>query len=332
MHFETAPSFNIIYNSFIYYVPEYGMILKQIVVGVRDMFGYVKTYQPELKMGEFEQYRGVYCSLCKQLGKSYGFWSRMTLSYDFTFLALFHMALTPDCCGFEKSRCTFNPMKKCLFCRENDSIRLASDAAALLMYHKLRDSVADDGFWKRWGARFLLLFAKRARRKAAARLPELDELMTTCMQRQADLEKERCPSLDAAADPTATILAALASLGAGDEAQKQVRERFGYCLGRWIYLMDALDDLEEDLACNRYNPYAISRGLYGADSKDVAQAKEYALLTLNACAAECVDSYDKLTVYRFDGILRNVLQLGMPTEQKRIVNGNGGQNERKQSV
>ena len=59
------------------------------------MFGYVKTFQPELKMGEFEQYRGVYCSLCKQLGKSYGFWSRMTLSYDFTFLALFHMALSP---------------------------------------------------------------------------------------------------------------------------------------------------------------------------------------------------------------------------------------------
>ena len=151
------------------------------------MFGYVKTFQPELKMGEFEQYRGVYCSLCKQLGKSYGFWSRMTLSYDFTFLALFHMALSPSCGGFEKSRCTFNPLKKRLFCRDNASIRLAADAAVLLVYYKLRDSVADDGFFKRLSARFLLLFAKPARRKAAARLPNLDALMADGMQQQAAL-------------------------------------------------------------------------------------------------------------------------------------------------
>lgn len=296
------------------------------------MFGYVKTFQPELKMGEFEQYRGVYCSLCKQLGKSYGFWSRMTLSYDFTFLALFHMALTPDCCGFEKSRCTFNPFKKCLFCRDNAAIRTAADAAVLLVYYKLRDSVADDGFWGRLSARFLLLFAGRARRKAAARLPELDALMASCMERQAALEADTCSSLDAAADPTATMLAALASLSAKEEGEKGVCERFGYCLGRWIYLMDALDDLEDDLAHGNYNPYALSRHLDGSDTEALAETREYAQLTLNACAAECADSYNRLNIYRFDGILRNVLQLGMPAEQKRIVNGDGVEHGRKQSV
>ena len=50
-----------------------------MIVGC-GMFGYVRVYQPELKMGEFEQYRGVYCSLCKSLGKRYGFFARMTLS------------------------------------------------------------------------------------------------------------------------------------------------------------------------------------------------------------------------------------------------------------
>lgn len=296
------------------------------------MFGYVKTYQPELKMGEFEQYKGIYCSLCKQLGKSYGFWSRMTLSYDFTFLALFHMALTPGCCGFEKSRCTFNPFKKCLFCRNNDSIRLAADAAAMLMYYKLKDSVADDGFWKRLGARFLLLFAGRARRKAGLRLPALDRLMADCMKRQAALEQAVCASVDAAAEPTAVILAALASLSAKDEPEKAIRERFGYCLGRWIYLMDALDDLEEDLAKGRYNPYAASRGIREAEGGQIKEIKESARMALNACAAECVDSYDKLSVYRFDGILRNVLQWGMPAEQKRIVNGDGEQDGHRQSL
>ena len=75
------------------------------------MFGYVKMWKPELKMAEYEQYQGVYCSLCKQLGRRYGLPARMTLSYDFTLLALLGMALTPDCPGFEKSRCSFHPGK-----------------------------------------------------------------------------------------------------------------------------------------------------------------------------------------------------------------------------
>ena len=52
------------------------------------MFGYIRPQKGELLVREFEQYRGVYCGLCKQLGKSYGFAARMTLSYDCTFLGL----------------------------------------------------------------------------------------------------------------------------------------------------------------------------------------------------------------------------------------------------
>ena len=112
-----------------------------MIVGC-GMFGYVRVYQPELKMGEFEQYRGVYCSLCKSLGKRYGFFARMTLSYDFTFLAVFHMALQKGCAGFRMGRCALNPLKKRMCCRENEEIAYAADAAVLLLYHKLRDTVA----------------------------------------------------------------------------------------------------------------------------------------------------------------------------------------------
>lgn len=294
------------------------------------MFGYVKTYQPELKMGEFEQYRGVYCSLCKALGKRYGFWSRMTLSYDFTFLALFHMALEPGCCGFEKSRCTFNPLKKCLHCRNNPQIEQAADAAMLLIYYKLQDSLADDGFFKRLAARVTLLFARPAHRKAAARLPDTDRLMADQMAKQAALEKEHCPSIDAAADPTAAMLAAIAALPAKDADQQAVLERFGYCLGRWVYLIDALDDLEDDLKQGQYNPYVCARGLTAGDTAALQEAKDYAKLTLNACAAACLESYEQLNIYRFDGILRNVLQQGMPMQQQNI--GDDKANGSKQSL
>lgn len=121
-----------------------------MIVGC-GMFGYVRVYQPELKMGEFEQYRGVYCSLCKSLGKRYGFFARMTLSYDFTFLAVFHMALQKGCARLPDGALRLESAEKRMCCRENEEIAYAADAAVLLLYHKLRDTVADSGLLKGLG-------------------------------------------------------------------------------------------------------------------------------------------------------------------------------------
>lgn len=283
------------------------------------MFGYVKTWQPELKMGEFELYRGIYCSLCKQLGKRYGLLSRMTLSYDFTFLALFRMALDERCAGFHKSRCSFNPLKKRTCCSDSPHIAETADAATLFVYYKLRDTLADDGFFHSLPARLLLPFAARAHRKAARRQPELDTVIAQCIARQTALEKAQTASIDAAAEPSAQMLAYLAQMTAQDETQRRVLDRFGYCLGRWIYLVDAVDDLPEDLRVGHYNPYIVSRGLTPEEPAAVREVQEYSLLTLNACLAECMAAYNLLTIHRFDGILRNILELGMPAVQKQVI-------------
>ena len=183
-------------------------------------------YQPELKMGEFEQYRGVYCSLCNQLGKRYGFFARMTLSYDFTFLALFRMALDDGCVGFENGRCAFNPLKKRTCCCENAHVDFAADAATLLMYHKLKDNMADNGFFPSLPARLLLPFASRAKKKAANAYPELAAHIQTCRDRQAELETSKTASRDAAAEPSAMMLADLARMGAADEREEMcIRDR-----------------------------------------------------------------------------------------------------------
>lgn len=282
------------------------------------MFGYVRIYKPELKMREFEQYQGVYCSLCKRLGKRYGVMSRMTLSYDSTFLALFRMALSPDCVGFRKGRCTFNPLKKRMCC-ESAHVDFAADTAALLVYHKLRDNVADKHFFSGLPARLMLLFASAARKKAARRYPELDAHITACMEKQAALEKAGTASIDAAAEPSAELLARLAAEGASDEREMRILERFGYCLGRWIYLVDAVDDLEDDLRKGGYNPYILSRGLQPGNDEAVRETRVYSELTLNACLAECIAAYNLLEIRRFDGILRNILEWGMPAAQKEAV-------------
>ncbi len=286
------------------------------------MLGYVKVYQPELKMGEFEQYRGVYCSLCRTLGKRYGMVAQMALSYDVTFLVLLFMALSEECVGFKKGHCVYNPCKRRLKCGEHPAFAFGADISVLLMHHRLQDTVADSRFAKRMAAGAAQFVSAKDYRRAAKRLPQTDRLLSECMKRQTELEKNKTASLDAAAEPTATMLSHLCSVGASDEKQRRVLERLGYCLGSWVYRMDAVDDLADDVKRNAYNPLRFSHSLTEDDTEAIQKVRNEMLFSLNALLAECKAAYDLLKVHRFDGILRNILEWGMPYMQKQVINGN----------
>ena len=287
------------------------------------MFGYVRIYKPELKVGEYEQYQGVYCSLCKQLGKSCGQTARLSLSYDLTFFALFRMALDDGCPRFEKGHCFLHPVKKRPCCASNDHIRFAADASALLTYYKLRDNIQDSGPVRRTALHAIQPPVALSRRRAAVRQPELEQAVRTYLEEQNRLEMEQTPSLDAAAEPSARLLSYMAALTARDDRERLILERFGYCLGRWIYLIDAVDDMAEDLEAEGYNPYLLARGIHKGEGAEQAirEAREYSRLTLNACLAECIAAYNLLDIRHFDGILRNVLEWGMPAAQERVIQG-----------
>ncbi len=275
------------------------------------MTGYVRLYKPELKMREYEQYRGVYCSLCKQLGKRYGALLRMALSYDMTFYALLFMALDEPCIGFHQSRCSYNPLKKCLQCEQAAALERAADITALLFYYRCLDHLEDEGFWKRLGVRCILPFAKRYHRKAKARIAAIDQRFLEMMEAQQRLEAAKTASIDAAAEPFAVLLQALCADLATDDKQALVLSRFGYCLGRYVYLADAAADIIEDGKKGRYNPFIHNRRLNLGDKQAVAACQQYALDVLRHCQAECIAAYNLLHTYRFDGILNNTLQEGI---------------------
>ena len=285
------------------------------------MFGYVRLHKPDIKMGEYEQYQGVYCTLCRRLGKHYGLAARMTLSYDMTFLALLDMALEEADPDFCPGRCSFNPTKRCLKACNTRATDRAAHIGTILAYYKLKDTLADEGAFKKLGAAFLMLFAAPARKRAARRLPAIDQAAAAMMAAQQVVEAENSPSIDRAAEPFALLLQTLAGDLAKDRRQRQILERFGYCLGRWVYLVDAVDDLADDLEKGRYNPYARAKELIPGDGAAIKATREYAALTLNACLAECIAAYNLLEIRRFDGILRNILELGMPAAARRVVAG-----------
>ena len=282
------------------------------------MFGYVRIYKPELRMREYEQYRGVYCSLCKHLGSRYGAALRLTLSYDMTFLALLTMALKTEGVGFCKSRCTYNPVKRCLACSDAETLDKTADTAALLSYYQCLDTLDDERFFHSLKARLMLPFLRRYHRKAKKRQPALDAVIAEMMQKQAAVEAVKTASLDAAAEPFAAFMQALFSpLGAG--AQQTVLARFGYCLGRYIYLADAAEDMGEDGRRGRYNPFVLSRSVNVNDPAAVAACRQYAGEVLRSCQAECIAAYDLLEIRRFDGILKNILECGVSDTLSRIL-------------
>ena len=275
------------------------------------MFGYVQLHKPTIRMGEYEQYRGIYCTLCKRLGKRYGLFARMGLSYDLTFLALLQMALEETDPAFCPGRCSFNPAKRCLKCGHTAPIDRAADLTALLTYYKLQDTLRDEGVGKRLGAVLLYPLAAIDRRRAAKRWPEADRRIADMMAEQQAVERDKTPSVDRAAEPFAQLLQWIAGDTADSDRNRRVLERLGYCLGWWVDLMDAADDREDDRRRSRYNPFVL-RG--DADGNA-------ALGSLNASLAECIAAYNLLTIRRFDGILRNILEEGMPAYQQRVIAG-----------
>ena len=288
------------------------------------MFGYIKPFRPELKIREAEDYKAVYCGLCKELGRSYGIFARMTLSYDFAFMAMLFMSLDKNSCpSFEKCSCIAHPFKKQCRCLGNRAISLSARAAMILTYYKLKDDLSDKGFFKKIAAAVLFPFAASARKKALSFGEEaifIDNSAAEMMAEQKILEEEKTPLPDKAAEPTAKFLSRIITLG-GNSGNERILERFGYLLGRYIYLCDALDDIEDDIEKGNYNPF-----IFGGE-KAVSEAKSALFLT----TAELFDDLELLELDKYKEIVENTIGLGLKAEIERIINKKGG-NENGKSI
>lgn len=274
------------------------------------MFGYIRAYRPEMKFKDYDLYKGVYCSLCKELGKRYGLLLRLTLSYDFTFFTMVRMAVRTGCVSFKKSRCTFNPANKCYDCgRGQEDVAYTADISMILFYFKLLDNIADSVFFKKLLCYLILPYAKHVYRKAKARQPQAAEIVEKQMKRQAEIEK-RNAGVDEAADPSAVMLSELLINNIDCENTDELKH-FGYMVGRWVYIIDAADDCEDDIKDGSFNPL---KNKFNSDSF-VSYCEEM----LNLSIGEAINSFKKLKIFRFNDILINVLYDGSDAVAKTVL-------------
>ena len=222
------------------------------------MFGYVRPSVQDLPEGELDRFRTMYCGLCPTLSRRYGQAARFILNYDFTYLAIL---LSDRTAGKENAgRCYTSPIRKRPYLESTAAMELAADESVILAYWQLRDGVEDHawaaGLKYRAGARLL----ESAYRKAAAFQPAFDQAVRRQLQMLSALEKEKDPSMDKAADTFAVLLSSAAE-GVEEPVRRRVLEQILYHLGRWVYLIDAADDLKKDAESGNYNPVALRYGL-----------------------------------------------------------------------
>lgn len=218
------------------------------------MFGYVRPPVQDLSQEEADRFQRMYCGLCHTLGKRYGAAARMILNYDFTYLAILLSEREEGTA--ESRRCLVHPVRKRPFLEGTPAMELAADESVILAYWQLRDGVEDHDWLHGLKYRSLSAVLEPAYRKAAALRPAFDEAVRRQLALLKKLETENCPSIDRAADAFAVLLSSAAN-EVDDPTRRRVLEQILYHLGRWVYLMDAADDLKKDAETGNYNPVAL---------------------------------------------------------------------------
>lgn len=218
------------------------------------MYGYVRPPLEMLPGEETERFRRVYCGLCHTLGQRYGAAARFILNYDFTFLAI--LLSNPLENKSSKARCLVSPIRQRTFQIPDAAMELAADESLILAYWQLRDGVADCDWFHGLKYRSISKVLEPAYRRASSLRPVFDQQTCRQLELLGQLERERSPSIDRAADAFAELLRGSAR-EVGDPVRKRVLEQMLYHLGRWVYLVDAADDLKKDAVSGNYNPVAL---------------------------------------------------------------------------
>ena len=290
-----------------------------LFAAVYDLLGYVRAYKPELKFKDYDIYKGVYCTLCKQLMRDYSPFAQLFLSYDMCFFAITLMSLVPQCPSVKKSRCCYNPLKACHSCgADTASMRFCATVSVIMGYYKLRDNLTDRGFFRRLAACLLLPVASLMHKKAKRLEPQAEEIVSHAMTEQANAEKNVHCGCDEAAEPSARALSLLANKAGnffadGEDAENSNAElfgRLGYLLGRFVYIIDAVDDLSDDIKKDNFNPLKAKYRELSA-CQDTQSFYDYAQRLLNQCIGECVNTFEKMKLIRFNDIVYNVLFDGL---------------------
>ena len=263
------------------------------------MFGYVVADRSRLTEEALLRYQGCYCGLCRTIGQTYGHLQRAALNYDMTFLVLLLSSLYEPEERSGQGRCIAHPAAAKSYW-QNEATSYAAAMNMALAYHNCMDDWHDD---KKLKALALAKVFQGSVKAVSEAFPSQCRAIGDCMQALSRIEQDGLQEPDAGANAFGALMGEL-FVWKEDRWAPLLRQA-GQALGRYIYLLDALLDLPEDVRAESYNPF---RARYGQ-----GLSKEDYLPVLKLLMGECTDAVERLPLLQDLELLRNILYSGVWT-------------------
>ena len=278
------------------------------------MFGYVTICEPELKVKDLKKYKAYYCGLCRVLKEEYGFMGQMTLTYDMTFAIILLSSLYENVADLETHRCKVHPVKKQMMLK-NEITSYAAAMNVLLAYYHLDDDWQDDRKISSLMSKSMIYGKVK---KIIDKYPRQSEAIRTSLAELSLCERDNSTDIDRTAGCFGRLMEELL-LYREDMWEKSLR-KMGFFLGKFIYLMDAYEDLPEDLKKDKYNPL---RKIY-AEPEYEERIRQILCMMIAESTAEferlpCLVDVDILRNILYDGVWSryNKIQMKKSEEQKK---------------
>lgn len=264
------------------------------------MFGYVKIHKDELKIKEYNMFKAYYCGVCFAIKEKFGNFARTALSYDVTFLALLLSSLSEEKPKICQKKCISNPFKKRPVIACDDVLEYAAAVNVILTYYKIKDDLKD-GFSPK--ASLFAPFTFPSSRKVKKLYKKVFASVGVKLSALTELEKARSGDVDRVSHVFAELLGELFSGCGGFSADTcRILYRMGYLLGRFIYILDAYDDLEDDRKKNRYNPFIYCDKM--PEKEELKQSLTYTLSEISL-------SFELLNIHKNKPVLNNIIYMGL---------------------
>lgn len=268
------------------------------------MFGYVTIFEPELKVKDLKKYKAYYCGLCRTLKERFGNLGQLTLTYDMTFLVILLTSLYESETSLLSHRCKVHPVKRQNMLR-NEITAYAADMNVLLAYYHMKDDWEDE-------KKFTSLAAAKVLQGRASKVikayPRQSKIILEELERLASYEKEGTQDIDKPAGCFGRLMAEM-FVYREDLWEERLRE-MAFFLGKFIYIMDACEDLDKDLQVGSYNPLKVLSQREDYEE----QCRELLCMMI----AECSAQFETLPCLLDIDILRNILYDGVWSKFRKL--------------
>ncbi len=277
------------------------------------MFGYVKTDFPHLYVKDTVLYKAMYCGLCKGIGKSCGQKGRLLLNYDLTFLSVFLHNIMGEDVKIEQQKCVVHQIKKRPIAIPDKLTERIAALNVIMAYHKLKDDVIDSGKGRVGKAFFTSCY-----KKARALEPVLDDIVDKRYKDLLKYENTNGDSIDMAADPFGNMIKDVVKVISKEKYSDEM-EKLSYNLGKWVYLIDALDDFDKDRRKKNFNVFV--NAYKDVDSKEQLVSKYQSDLIgiFSSVLGEINQATNSLQFNFNHDLIDNVLMRGLSSQTKFIM-------------